>query len=80
MSLPHIKKRHESFVPPRKITPLAYLQILFDDLQYDRLHRNDKLSNEFNRPVKFLDELDESEVRKMIKIMREQKYGTDEER
>jgi hypothetical protein len=65
--------------PPTKISPLQYLEVLFNDLQYDRLHRNDKLSNELGRPVKFLDELQEDEIKKMISIMREQKYGKDQE-
>lgn len=61
--------------PKNPIFPSTYLQILFDDLGYDRLHRNDRLSLEFNRPIKFLDELDEQETKQMIRTLRVQKYG-----
>lgn len=57
------------------LNPAAYLQILFDDLTYDRLHRNDKLSLEFNREIKFIDELKPFEVSRMIDILRVEKYG-----
>ena len=76
-----IQRPLSKLLPPHslpKIAPIKYLEILFDDLKYDRLHRNDKLSLELNRDVKFLDELTPGEVRKMIDILREQKYGEKE--
>ena len=73
-----IEKRPSRFKPTTRISPRDYLEILFNELEYDRLHRNDKLSLELGRPVKFLDELDENETKKMISILREQKYGSNE--
>ena len=59
--------------PPTPISPVDYLSILFNDLLYDRLHRNDKLSGTFGRKICFLDELTKQEISAMIEILREQK-------
>lgn len=74
--MPQIQfQRPKPSCPVPAIKAADYLQILFNDLNYDRLHRNDKLSAELQREIKFLDELTDSEVRRMITILREQKYG-----
>ena len=79
MPIVHIKRKNTpSWKPQNRVSPQDYLQILFDDLGYDRLHRNDKLSIELGRPVKFLDDLTEAEIKRMISILREQKYGSHE--
>jgi hypothetical protein len=75
-TMPLIKKPEDPaprWKPPHKIDPVEYLTILFNDLLYDRLHRNDKLSETFGRKIKFLDELTKQEVSEMIEILREQK-------
>ncbi len=79
MSLIKYDKKPRTYKLPRPITPEAYLEILFNDLLYDRLHRNDKLTETFGRPIKFLDDLSKDETSRMIEILREQKEGRKKE-
>ena len=66
------------YKPPNRMPQKEYIQILFGDLGYDRLHRNDFLSMRLNRSIKFLDDMDDSEMRQMIRELRNLKYGKDE--
>jgi len=67
-----------SFPPPKPVirrtcSALEYLQILYDDLGFDRLHRNDHFLQELKKPIKFIDELAPYEISKLITILRDMK-------
>ncbi len=54
---------------------IAYMEVLFNDLTFDRKMRNVWLSQEFNREIKYLDEISTKEASSVIDRLKEIKNG-----
>lgn len=52
-----------------KMSQEDYLEILFNDLLFDRRQRNHWLSSEMKRPIRFLDQLDVKEKSVCIRTL-----------
>lgn len=52
---------------------IDFLEILFGDLGFNRAQRNDYLSEDLGREVKFLDDLSVGEASKLIEDLKERK-------
>jgi hypothetical protein len=52
---------------------INYLEILFNDLGFDRTARKAFMSEETGRPVRFLDELTSAEASRIITALKERK-------
>lgn len=55
------------------MTQIEYLEILFNDVGFDRLQRNGYLSRIFNRTIKYLDELSVTEKSYIIDQLKKRK-------
>jgi hypothetical protein len=52
---------------------INYLELLFNDLGFDRRARNAFMSEELQRSIRFLDELTSAEASRIITALRERK-------
>lgn len=52
---------------------ISYMEILFNDLGYDRLARRVYLSDLFQREVRYLDEITMKEASQVISMLKDQK-------
>jgi len=52
------------------MTQIEFLEILFNELGFNRAQRNDYLTNRFRRQVRHLDELNKSEASSVIDDLR----------
>jgi len=52
------------------MTQIEFLEILFNELGFNRAQRNDYLTNRFRRRIRHLDELNKSEASSVIDDLR----------
>lgn len=52
---------------------ISYMQILFNDLGYDRMARQAWLSDTFQREIKYLDDITVKEASLVINMLKDQK-------